>query len=1040
MIQDAVALEGQIFNNGVHASGVVVSDRPLWHDIPIGIKRDMETRISGFEMKDTDTMGLLKLDILGLRTLRVISNTIELVNRRHDFDTCDCIGCQEIRAIADKKKERLNLLISKPYDKDQIDLWKVELESVIPRLDMWFEDINYSDQKVFKLFQDGNTLGIFQFESKGFQKLSRRAKPVSITDLSDLNALHRPGPIRSGIMHEWLLRRNGKSEIPKVHPFYDKITKGTLGSLLFQEQIMAVVHDVGGFVWSKTDIMRKAISKSVGEEFMRRFKIDFVEGAIERGMTEEDSGKIFDQIISFGSYCLAGSTNLRRSTKGRHCPDPDITMKEMYDIWNSNTPTGQKYKYSGVKILSLDEEDLRVKPNKVLSITYSGVKPVYEVTTETGKKLRGTKEHVLMSVSGYETIEKLNVGDSLLCCDFIYDKTPAKSKEKEPKRECKGKNYKGCGFPTGEDNPGYTDGRCQRRLEAVAPFEDCDICLDCGKEHDRLEFHHLNGDHDDHRFENITLLCPSCHRIRQYAMGRIVRGQKGYQSKPETIISIEFVGEEDTYDIMMEDPNNNFLANGIVSHNSFNAGHSAAYGILAFKSAFLKTYFSKEFILCEINSLSSDDENIHNLIQESRRLGVQVNMPDINKSDKSYSLGSKSMRAGFLAIKGVGEKASINIVENQPYKNWFEFFGKINRRQVHLGVIRALIRAGAFKSMYPNTKVLLENVEVLISGSQEMKETLLDVASEMDLETYPPYTIREETELQMTVLSLPTEINPLDFYQDVYESIDETVRLVSILELDSEVESGSVLVRAVMNSVRYGYRQAGKKEGEDENVDEEYKGGAYVNLDDGTDFIMGVFNPTVYERYKLFLENAEGSLIIAKVRKGRNSDKVDIDDVSVLSEFQENLRNNNLSRFEQSVIDPPLKKYIHIKEELKLEDISDIVERLPNVGKKAQLRFCGVVSNVREHTIKNGGVMAFMSVDDGSSSIEILVWPEAYSHFRRAAKVGEPVAIKARRLDQRPGEIDFKLQINYEAGDKIYTLAMIDNQIQRAKSSDENSQ
>ena len=773
VIADAVKLEGQIRGQGVHASGVVVSDRALRNDIPLGVKKD-GTKVAGFEMKDTDTMGLLKLDILGLRTLRVIAETVALVNQRHDFTICQCDGCKEIRRIAEEKRTRIEKMLSKmKTDHPLHSYWEEELKKVKPRLDVWFEDINYADPNVYRLFQDGYTLGIFQFESKGFQKLSRRAKPTTIIDLADLNALHRPGPIRSGIMHEWLLRRSGRSENVAVHPFYDKATHGTQGLMLYQEQIMGIVHDVGGFVWSKTDIMRKAISKSVGEEFMRRFKVDFVDGAKERGMGEAEAGTVFDQIISFGSY-------------------------------------------------------------------------------------------------------------------------------------------------------------------------------------------------------------------------------------------------------------------------SFNMAHASAYAYLAFRCAWLKTYFSKEFLLCEINSQSADKEKIHNLIQESRRVGVPVNLPDVNKSSISYSLGANSMRAGFSSIKGVGPKAAQNLVDNQPYTDWFDFMGRINRRQVNRGSISAMISAGAFKEMYPNTRVLLENLPVILDGKPEIVESVLEIARHMDLESFPPYTTREETELQMQVLTLPTEVNPLDFYQDVYDAIDESLQITPISELDNEDQAGSVLIKAVMTSVSYGYRQAGKKDEESDEVDEEYKGGAVVNFDDGTDFIMGSFNPVVYERYKVFLESAEGSAVLVKARKGKNADKIEVDDLTVLPEFQENLKVGKLSKFESFLINPPLKKFKGIQEALNLSDICEVHDDLPHAKKSQQFRLWGVISNVREHRTKKGGLMAFVALDDMRDSIEILVWPEGYAKFKKFIKIGEPVAVKGHKLDPMPGSNQgFKLQLNEDKEDKVYSLELIQTQMDAQKAKEQ---
>lgn len=251
LLSIAQKLEGQVRHPSIHAAGIVITPKPLVEFMPLyqSVKGEITTQ---FPMGDIEAIGLLKMDLLGLRNLTVIKDTVDLVNRD--------IG-------------------------DEIDLDQIALD----------------DEKTFEVFQQGNTDGVFQFESAGMKDLLRNYKPESLRDLIALNALYRPGPLKSGMTDEFIKRKNHPERIDYEFPELELVLKETRGIIVYQEQVMQIATELAGYSMAESDILRKAMGKKIAS-VMRAQKQRFIRGAKEKGLSQAKASKVFELIKNFAGY------------------------------------------------------------------------------------------------------------------------------------------------------------------------------------------------------------------------------------------------------------------------------------------------------------------------------------------------------------------------------------------------------------------------------------------------------------------------------------------------------------------------------------------------------------------------------------------------------------------------------------------------------------------------------------------------------------------------------------------------------------------
>jgi len=242
-------LEGVHRNASTHAAGVVIAPGDLLEHVPLFKAAETGETTTQWDMKWLDAVGLLKMDFLGLRTLTVIENTLS--------------------ALRDRGIE--------------VDL----------------ENLSLNDQETFHLFGDKGTVGVFQFESSGMKENLAKLQPERLEDLIAMNALYRPGPM--GMIDTYIKRKHGKEKIEYLHEKLRPILEETYGIIVYQEQVIRIASDVGGFSLGKADILRRAMGKKK-MDVMQRMKGEFIKGAESNGLTTKCANEIYDLIERFASY------------------------------------------------------------------------------------------------------------------------------------------------------------------------------------------------------------------------------------------------------------------------------------------------------------------------------------------------------------------------------------------------------------------------------------------------------------------------------------------------------------------------------------------------------------------------------------------------------------------------------------------------------------------------------------------------------------------------------------------------------------------
>jgi DNA polymerase-3 subunit alpha len=244
-------LEGMSRNAGVHAAGVVIAPGPVTDHAPL-YKSTRDEITTQWTMRDVERVGLLKIDFLGLSTLTLIDDAIGEIKRTEG----------------------------------------IELD---------IDDLPLDDPKTFRLFADAATYGIFQFESSGMRDLLRRAKPSRFDDLIALNALYRPGPLKSGMVDDWVERKQGKREVQYELPQLEPILSDSYGVIAYQEHVLRIAQAVAGFTLGQADVLRKAMGKK-DPGVMARQREAFLNGAKAKGIVEKKAVKLFEQIEHFAGY------------------------------------------------------------------------------------------------------------------------------------------------------------------------------------------------------------------------------------------------------------------------------------------------------------------------------------------------------------------------------------------------------------------------------------------------------------------------------------------------------------------------------------------------------------------------------------------------------------------------------------------------------------------------------------------------------------------------------------------------------------------
>ena len=248
----AERVEGLVRNIGMHAGGVLIAPGKITDFCPLYQQPGSDSAVSQFDKDDVEQIGLVKFDFLGLATLTILELAKEFITTRY------------------------------PDQKD-----------------FAFEKIPLDDKAVYKLFSDGLTEAVFQFESRGMQGMLRDAQPSRLEDLIALNALYRPGPM--DLIPSFVARKHGKEVVEYPHPLLEKVLAETYGIMVYQEQVMQAAQVLGGYSLGGADLLRRAMGKKKLEEMLKHREI-FREGAAKKGISQEKADEVFDLMEKFAGY------------------------------------------------------------------------------------------------------------------------------------------------------------------------------------------------------------------------------------------------------------------------------------------------------------------------------------------------------------------------------------------------------------------------------------------------------------------------------------------------------------------------------------------------------------------------------------------------------------------------------------------------------------------------------------------------------------------------------------------------------------------
>ena len=251
-IQQAKVLEGSLRNTGTHACGVIITPDDITKFVPVATAKDSDLFVTQFDNSVVEDAGLLKMDFLGLKTLTLIKDTVNLVQYKHNIT----------------------------LDPDTFPL---------------------DDVKTYELFQRGDTVGIFQYESAGMQKYLKDLKPTVFADLIAMNALYRPGPLE--YIPSFVDRKNGKEEISYDLDDMEEYLQETYGITVYQEQVMLLSQKLAGFTKGEADVLRKAMGKKI-HALLAKLKPQFIEGGKANGHDPEKLEKIWKDWEAFASYAF----------------------------------------------------------------------------------------------------------------------------------------------------------------------------------------------------------------------------------------------------------------------------------------------------------------------------------------------------------------------------------------------------------------------------------------------------------------------------------------------------------------------------------------------------------------------------------------------------------------------------------------------------------------------------------------------------------------------------------------------------------------
>ncbi len=342
----AIRIEGTNKTFGVHAAGVVIASQPLDEIVPLQ-KNNEGSVITQYYMEDLDSLGLLKMDFLGLKNLTTIQKTADLIKTNQNID----IDVDELPLGERKALDILAKGTSKKLPKDVA--------------------------QTHKLLESGNLEGIFQLESDGMKQIVKDLKPSGIEDISSILALYRPGPLDAGLIPIFIDRKHGREQIKYQDKLLQPILNETYGVLVYQEQIMKMAQDLAGYSLGEADLLRRAMGKKKISEMQKHREI-FIDGSVKNGVSSATAEDLFEQMVKFAEYCLSYDTEVLTVEYGA-IPIGKIVEDKL-----------------DCEVYSIDKNGF-IYTQKVAQWHNRVEQEVFEYELEDGRTIKATEDHKIMT-------------------------------------------------------------------------------------------------------------------------------------------------------------------------------------------------------------------------------------------------------------------------------------------------------------------------------------------------------------------------------------------------------------------------------------------------------------------------------------------------------------------------------------------------------------------------------------------------------------------------------------------------------------------
>ena len=367
LIEVARSLEGVVRHASTHAAGVVIADRPLDEYIPLhrptkGSDDDEVPvgRVTQFDMETCESLGLLKVDFLGLATLTIMRKACELIEQQGG-----------------------------PH---------LTMQNIPYRPDPNNPEVTAKVKAAFDLIGRGETVGVFQVESAGMRKMLTEMRPQAFENIVAAISLYRPGPIE--YIPQYIRRMHGEETVEYKHPKLRSILQETYGIITYQEQIMQIAAELFGYSLGDADLMRRAVSKKKKEDLLKHKNI-FIERGPQFGVDAKSAEAIFEDIAFFANYgfnkCVTGDTEI-----------VDVATGQLIRV--SDLADGSR---TIEHVLTCDMDRLQLVAGALTDVMENGVKPVYRLTTQLGRQIEATANHPFYTFDGWRLLGELCPGDQI---------------------------------------------------------------------------------------------------------------------------------------------------------------------------------------------------------------------------------------------------------------------------------------------------------------------------------------------------------------------------------------------------------------------------------------------------------------------------------------------------------------------------------------------------------------------------------------------------------------------------------------------------